>query len=118
MRLSSLACLLLFLLNGCTTIPDQFEQQASSAWHEPESTRMGAFFQQSDGAGAGRSGVRLLPRGDEAFVTYDWYPYNIGEPINIDPNSSWTYIKLTMEASRTEWTEGNELSGKICFLIS
>ena len=69
MRLSSLACLLLFLLNGCTTIPDQFEQQASSAWHEPESTRMGAFFQQSDGAGAGRSGVRLLPRGDEAFVT-------------------------------------------------
>ena len=60
----------------------------------------------------------IVHPGDEAFVTYDWYPYNIGEPINIDPNSSWTYIKLTMEASRTEWTHGNELSGKVCFWIS
>ncbi len=69
MRCSSLLLLLLLILAGCTTVPQQFEQPESSAWITPETTRMGAFFLQSDGAGAGRSGVRLLPRGDEAFIT-------------------------------------------------
>ena len=54
----------------------------------------------------------IVNPGDEAFLTYDWYPHKFGQPITIDHKSSWTYVQLSMEATRSDWTEDNELSGE------
>ena len=54
----------------------------------------------------------IVNPGDEAFLTYDWYPHKFGLPVTIDHKSSWTYVQLSMEATRSDWTEDNELSGE------
>lgn len=65
-----LACawLLALALSGCASLPQDFEQTPSEAWPDPASTVMGEFFDHASAEAEGRSGVRLLADGHEAFI--------------------------------------------------
>ena len=56
------------LLTGCaTTVPEVRERTVSSAFAEPEQTRLGKFFQPEIEANPGKSGVILIPTGEWGF---------------------------------------------------
>ena len=45
------------VFTGCASMPEDFEQEPSSAWHRPETTSLGAFFNARQPEGTGLSGV-------------------------------------------------------------
>ena len=60
--------LLLYLLNGCATIPYDYPRPVSSALYRPEGTSLGKKFQAQAVNHPGASGFYLLPTGIDAFT--------------------------------------------------
>lgn len=60
---------LLIFLNGCASLPDDFEQLPSQGWPYPEQTMLGAFIAETAPADMSLSGVELLANAGEAFRT-------------------------------------------------
>lgn len=64
----TLLFLIVLSLAGCaTTVPQHSERTFSSAFDHPEETRLGRFFEPDIRAHPGRSGVMLMPRGEQGF---------------------------------------------------
>ena len=63
-----LCLLLLYLLNGCASIPYDYPRPASSALYRPEGTSLGRQFQAHADSHPGASGFYLLPTGIDAFT--------------------------------------------------
>jgi len=61
-------CLLLYLLNGCASIPYDYPRPVSSALYRPEGTSLGKQFQAQAINHPGTSGFSLLPTGIDAFT--------------------------------------------------
>jgi putative cardiolipin synthase len=61
------AILAFSLLSACASLPENFQQLPGEAWPEPQSTRLGSFFDQRAPADKTLSGVRLLSDPKEAF---------------------------------------------------
>jgi putative cardiolipin synthase len=55
-------------LAACASVPENFDQTPSYAWPDPESTTMGAFFDDTAPSNPELSGVRLLRDPREAFL--------------------------------------------------
>ena len=66
--LPPLLLLLLYLLNGCATIPYDYPRPVSSALYRPEGTAMGKKIQAQAVNHPGASGFYLLPTGIDAFA--------------------------------------------------
>ena len=66
--LPPLLLLLLYLLNGCATIPYDYPRPVSSALYRPEGTAMGKKIQAQAVKHPGASGFYLLPTGIDAFA--------------------------------------------------
>jgi len=62
-----LMVLLLSLLGGCASLPDNFKQHSSVSWQYPERTKLGAFINATAPADKSLSGVELLADPGEAF---------------------------------------------------
>lgn len=65
--LLSLFWLLLFLLNGCASLPHDYPRPVSSALDRPEETRLGKTIQAQAVNHPGASGFHLLPTAVNAF---------------------------------------------------
>lgn len=63
-----LCMLLLFLLNGCASIPYDYPRPLSSALYRPEGTSLGKKIQAQAISHPGASGFHLLPTGIDAFT--------------------------------------------------
>ena len=63
-----LCLLLLYLLNGCASIPYDYPRSVSSALYRPEGTSLGQQFQAQAVSHPGASGFSLLPTGLDAFT--------------------------------------------------
>ena len=63
-----LGLLLLYLLNGCATIPYDYPRPVSSALYRPEGTSLGKEIQAQAVNHPGASGFYLLPTGIDAFT--------------------------------------------------
>jgi putative cardiolipin synthase len=63
-----LCLLLLFLLNGCASIPYDYPRPVSSALYRPEGTSLGKEIQARAINHPGASGFHLLPTGIDAFT--------------------------------------------------
>ena len=63
-----LCLLLLYLLNGCATIPYDYPRPVSSALYRPEGTSLGKEIQAQAMNHPGASGFYLLPTGIDAFT--------------------------------------------------
>ena len=63
-----LCLLLLYLLNGCATIPYDYPRPVSSALYRPEGTSLGKKIQAQAINHPGASGFHLLPTGIDAFT--------------------------------------------------
>ena len=66
--LPPLLLLLLYLLNGCATIPYDYPRPVSSALYRPEGTSLGKKIQAQAVNHPGASGFFLLPTGIDAFT--------------------------------------------------
>jgi len=66
--LPPLLLLLLYLLNGCATIPYDYPRTVSSALYRPEGTALGKKIQAQAVNHPGASGFYLLPTGIDAFA--------------------------------------------------
>ena len=63
-----LLCISLWL-SSCAGIPEDFEQVPSSAWQQPHTTSLGAFFADWQPEDKSLSGVALMPVPKTAFRT-------------------------------------------------
>ena len=63
-----LCLLLLYLLNGCASIPYDYPRSVSSALYRPEGTSLGKEIQAQARNHPGASGFHLLPTGIDAFT--------------------------------------------------
>jgi len=63
----SLVLVILSLAGCATTVPQDKERTYSSAFDHPQETRLGRFFEPDISAHPGKSGVTLLPRGEQGF---------------------------------------------------
>ena len=63
-----LCLLLLYLLNGCASIPYDYPRPVSSALYRPEGTSLGKKFMAQAVNHPGASGFYLLPTGIDAFT--------------------------------------------------
>jgi putative cardiolipin synthase len=63
-----LCLLLLYVLNGCASIPYDYPRPVSSALYRPEGTSLGKKFQAQAIDHPGASGFYLLPTGIDAFT--------------------------------------------------
>jgi putative cardiolipin synthase len=66
--LLSLLVLLLFLANGCATIPYDYPRPVSSAIYRPETTSLGKKVQAQEIKHRGDSGFHFIPTGVDAFA--------------------------------------------------
>ncbi len=57
-----------FLINGCATLPTNFERQASYAFTDTDSTSFGKAYNRVKDVNPGKSGFLLLISGLDAFV--------------------------------------------------
>jgi putative cardiolipin synthase len=65
----SLLVLVLLTLGACASLPDDLQQVPSEGWATPEDTLLGSIIDETAPDDPSLSGVELLARPDEAFIT-------------------------------------------------
>src|SRR5664279_1608869 len=67
----SFVVLIVAVLSGCASLPpgSDFPRTASSAFANPEQTRLGRQFEDAARAHDGNSGFRIIPVGADGFLT-------------------------------------------------
>jgi putative cardiolipin synthase len=59
---------IMLVLAGCASIPKNVERTPSTAFNQPETTRMGQYFAKYTAQHPGKSGFRAVPNGRDAFT--------------------------------------------------